>query len=438
MKKSIFGLFALGLILMLAASACGPTTATPTATPTPITSSPISSFAFYWNGNLIQNPANSLTLGNGDCSQPLDVSTFSVAVTTNTAVTIDHQWIVMILTQNPDNTMNQQNLVVGPQTSTAFNGASTQTFDQDTPFSLNCGTYTVALGVNYPGQGGFLMEQLIIQAGPTPVPPTPTTVGGQGNFPISKSAFYWGGNLIQNPANSLTLNNGDCSQPLNVNSFSVNVTTSAAATFDHLWIVMIITKNPDNTVNQQNLVVGPQTSSTFNSASTQMINQDIPFSLPCGTYTVALAVTFPGQGGFLMEQLIIQSGDTTPTPVGPVPPQSGIHFIPNINAYCRSGPNVIFGPTGLAMKDQTYPINGRNLDNTWLYILLSPQAGCWVPVNTGSASGDTGPVRVLADIPTPTFTPIPPASIDCSVFNIDQCRLHIAECTWTGSACKNP
>ena len=352
---------AFGILLVAALCACSPKPPTLTVMPevpqnifpllpsdTPIPSSTLS-YSFYWQGVKIQNPANSLTLYTSDCNTPLDVSSFSIEVTTNSALSLEHNWIAMILTKNPDNSMSQQNLFVGTQTSTTFAGASSQMFQQDIPFSLPCGNYAVALAVNYNGVGGYLMEQLVIQAGvPTP---TPTPISGTG-FPIIKNPFYWKGFLIQNPANSLTLFNSDCSQPLVVNSFAVAVTTNAPVSFDHRWMAMIITKNPDNTVNQQNLVVGPQTSSTFYSASTQLFVQDVPFSLPCGTYVVALAVNIPDvQGGYLMEQLIIQP-DVSSTTVTPTPTPMGLFFNPNINAYCRSGPDPIFNPGGLAMMGQ--------------------------------------------------------------------------------------
>ena len=122
------------------------------------------------------------------------------------------------------------------------------------------------------------------------------------------------------------------------------------------------------------------------------------------------------------------SGTATPTP-------AGLYFTPNLNAYCRSGPDMIFGSSGLAMKGQSYPVDGRNYDNTWLRILLTPQAGCWVPLVDGSPSADTGPVRVLATIPTPTFTPVP---FNCGQFTISQgiCNAHL-QCIFKDGVCVN-
>jgi hypothetical protein len=88
------------------------------------------------------------------------------------------------------------------------------------------------------------------------------------------------------------------------------------------------------------------------------------------------------------------------------------------------------------MKGQSYPIDGRNLRNTWLYILVPPGYGCWVPRDAGTPSADTSLVRVLNDVPTPTFTPVPLA---CSQFTDEKsCEQH-PECMWGPNqrACQN-
>jgi hypothetical protein len=129
----------------------------------------------------------------------------------------------------------------------------------------------------------------------------------------------------------------------------------------------------------------------------------------------------------------------TPTPVStftPTPPP--FYFIPKFNAYCRLGPDPVFSSISLAMQGQSYPIDGRNLENTWLYIMITPQTGCWVPRENGSPSADTVPVRVLADVPTPTFTPLP---FDCRQFKDPQSCSQYPACTWnrqvTPGVCQN-
>lgn len=103
------------------------------------------------------------------------------------------------------------------------------------------------------------------------------------------------------------------------------------------------------------------------------------------------------------------------------------YFVPKFNSNCRNGPDMIFNSIALAMKGQSYLIDGRNKENTWLYIMINPNLGCWVPIENGTPSADTTPVRVLADIPTPTFTP----AVNCGQYPDEKtCSLYRDICVW--------
>ncbi len=129
-----------------------------------------------------------------------------------------------------------------------------------------------------------------------------------------------------------------------------------------------------------------------------------------------------------------ETGDATPTPVDPTPtpvptstptPVSFV-FTPNINAYCRPGPDPVFGYIEIAMAGQPYLMDGRNLDSSWFRIMISPSMGCWVRANAGTPSGDTSGLRVLADVPTPTPTPVP----FCSNFTDEKSCNAQPACQW--------
>jgi hypothetical protein len=117
---------------------------------------------------------------------------------------------------------------------------------------------------------------------------------------------------------------------------------------------------------------------------------------------------------------------------------SPLSFIPDFNAYCYKGPDPIFGFISFAIKGQSYPIDGRNEENSWLFIMLTPDNGCWVPVESGTASGDTSAIRILAKIPTPTFTVY---RLDCSQFTDDTSCNQQPGCIWNRTlkppACQN-
>ncbi len=115
----------------------------------------------------------------------------------------------------------------------------------------------------------------------------------------------------------------------------------------------------------------------------------------------------------------------TPTPV------SLISFTPNINAFCRSGPDPIFSSISLAMKGEHYEIDGRTLENDWFLLRITPIVECWVPADTGEASGDTSLVRVMLDIATPTFTPLPGGqAVDCTKYTSQKACDAVKACTW--------
>jgi hypothetical protein len=122
----------------------------------------------------------------------------------------------------------------------------------------------------------------------------------------------------------------------------------------------------------------------------------------------------------------------TPTPVEPTftPTPVGFFFTPNINAYCRFGPNISFPWLDVAMKGQAYLMDGRNLANDWFRIMISASRGCWVLASSGTPSKDPSGLRVLAEVPT--FTPTPVAF--CSQFTTDAtCRKQYPVCVWIPS-----
>ncbi len=109
---------------------------------------------------------------------------------------------------------------------------------------------------------------------------------------------------------------------------------------------------------------------------------------------------------------------------------SRIFFTPNINAWCRVGPDLSFPFTDIAMTNQPYLMDGRNLDNTWYRIMVTASRGCWVPGSAGSSSGDTSLLRVLAEVPTFTPTDIPTQEINCSAFTDQSSCEALLVCMW--------
>jgi len=130
------------------------------------------------------------------------------------------------------------------------------------------------------------------------------------------------------------------------------------------------------------------------------------------------------------------TGTFTPTPVKPTftPTPVPAVFYPSFNAYCRSGDDTSFPWFDIAMKGSAYPIDGRNFDNTWLRIMITNSRGCWVLASSGSASLDTAKLRVLADVPTLTPTPVP----YCRSFTDQESCDSQASCRWIKSLITAP
>jgi CSLREA domain-containing protein len=163
-----------------------------------------------------------------------------------------------------------------------------------------------------------------------------------------------------------------------------------------------------------------------------LINEVVPLTYYEAGDVITSTATDPGGNSSEFSNCIPVteeiSATATPTPLV-------FNFSPNVNTYCRSGPDSSFDGDQLAMKGQSYPIDGRNQENTWLYIMLTPQFGCWVPLGAGTPSADTGQVRVLFAVPT--HTPVP----SCAQYtDYRTCSLH-PECTWVRTlapmVCKN-
>jgi hypothetical protein len=235
--------------------------------------------------------------------------------------------------------------------------------------------------------------------------PIPLSGSEESFSAISSENFLWKGSPI--PYDDLTLYTTDCSQPIKVDSFSVTITTNTATTFVYTWAAMIITFNSDHTavVSQNNVAVGNTLSISFDSTSTQTVNQDVPFMLVCGTnYTVAFRIDFnvdSGPAGFNSVDLhIVPALSVLPQLATPTP--AVITFTPhNLNPYCLRGPDPAFSPIGVAMQGQAYPVTGRSEGGNWLFIHLSEKVDCWVPLSTGTASGDLSLVPALVSPPTP-------------------------------------
>ena len=80
------------------------------------------------------------------------------------------------------------------------------------------------------------------------------------------------------------------------------------------------------------------------------------------------------------------------------------------NANCRFGPGTAYESDDVLLKGQIVPIEGRNADSSWWWVLRGPNKHCWVSSITVNVSGNVSAVPLIAAPPLPamaTETPEP-------------------------------
>ncbi len=125
------------------------------------------------------------------------------------------------------------------------------------------------------------------------------------------------------------------------------------------------------------------------------------------------------------------TGGSTATPTLIPTLVSGYFFNPAINVNCHAGPGLFYGVVDVAGKGNSYPLDGRNVAGDWFRIMLTPNRGCWVMANTGSAYGDISKLRVLISPPTPTLTPTATrVPVNCTAFTTRNSCISAPVCVW--------
>jgi uncharacterized protein YraI len=113
----------------------------------------------------------------------------------------------------------------------------------------------------------------------------------------------------------------------------------------------------------------------------------------------------------------------TPTPIEPTqtkeaiaPSQTQVETIEaqqllalvNINAYCRSGPGIVYDVIGYLNLGDRVPVGGRNTDSSWFQMIRpDSQPPCWAADQVMELDGDPGRLPVVAAPPSPTPAPTP-------------------------------
>ena len=103
------------------------------------------------------------------------------------------------------------------------------------------------------------------------------------------------------------------------------------------------------------------------------------------------------------------------------------HIKLKINAYCHSGPSVLFSSPGVGVMGETYPIIGISPDMLWYYVQFNQSLRCWFAGSSGDASGA---LKTLPLGPTPVPTPV----VDCSKYTVSASCIAEPACKWVPAA----
>ncbi len=75
----------------------------------------------------------------------------------------------------------------------------------------------------------------------------------------------------------------------------------------------------------------------------------------------------------------------------------------NVNANCRTGPNIVFDEYGYLLEGHSAPAIGRASDNSW-YVAQLPDrpSHCWIAASIVTLNVDPSVLSIFASPPTPT------------------------------------
>jgi CSLREA domain-containing protein len=131
----------------------------------------------------------------------------------------------------------------------------------------------------------------------------------------------------------------------------------------------------------------------------------------------------PETAPFLTTPALIPASTLTPTLAPPL-------ALARQNAFCRYGPSQVYEPSAMLNQGQSAPIQGRNDDDTWWFVLPGGERyGCWVWAGAVEATGDLSGVPRRQAPPTPTSTPVQ----GCWVYNQQQQKVCVAPCPANGN-----
>lgn len=121
---------------------------------------------------------------------------------------------------------------------------------------------------------------------------------------------------------------------------------------------------------------------------------------------------------------VLTSTPTALLTATPTPAPNRPSFTLAQNANCRAGPGTAYEALEVLLQGQTVPLEGRNQDNSWFWIVRPGGSGhCWVSTVAGQVAGDLSKVQIVSAPPPPDSTPP-----DIAAFGVSAASLQKAGC----------
>ncbi len=145
---------------------------------------------------------------------------------------------------------------------------------------------------------------------------------------------------------------------------------------------------------------------------------------PVRSFNVAVAFCSP--------VLVIPSLVVPPLTLVPPPsPQTEPAFVTSKNANCRAGPSQVYEPLTSVLAGETFPVEGKNEEGSWFYVLLPGRNRCWISAATGTLIGDPDLIPIIYDLPPAPV--ISPYSACHDYPDASTCKLdpgNFGKCSW--------
>jgi hypothetical protein len=106
-----------------------------------------------------------------------------------------------------------------------------------------------------------------------------------------------------------------------------------------------------------------------------------------------------------------------PPPPSVTPSSTGVtqpSFRFDVPGNCREGPSTLYAVLTSFLAGEEAPIEGRNADNSWFWLLMPGGGHCWAAASTGTPLGPYAETDVIQPPPPPAITTEAPPPVEAT------------------------